>query len=162
MKNPETEVPTHALSLTQPWASLVACGEKRVETRSWPTKFRGLVAIHAAKGFPREARALCCSHPFQGALQLADVWTGENGTLPLGAIVAVARLTTCWRFEAEQHPWPQVQSGGHERAFGDYTPGRYGFALADARRLPQPIPCRGALGFWRIPAEVVERLRCGS
>ena len=41
-----------ALTLTQPWASLVAIGAKRIETRSWSTPYRGLLAIHAAKGFP--------------------------------------------------------------------------------------------------------------
>lgn len=40
------------LTLTQPWATLVALGEKHYETRSWDTGYRGLVAIHAAKKFP--------------------------------------------------------------------------------------------------------------
>ena len=44
-----------ALTLTQPWASLVACGAKTIETRSWRTPYRGPVAIHAAKGFPADA-----------------------------------------------------------------------------------------------------------
>jgi len=39
-----------ALTLTQPWATLIACGAKRIETRSWATDFRGRIAIHAAKG----------------------------------------------------------------------------------------------------------------
>ncbi len=40
-----------ALTLTQPWAHLVAVGAKRVETRSWPTPYRGPLAIHAAQGW---------------------------------------------------------------------------------------------------------------
>lgn len=41
-----------------------------------------------------------------------------------------------------------------ERAFGDYTPGRYGWILNRIRALRQPIPCRGALGLWDVPADV--------
>lgn len=41
-----------ALTLTQPWASLVALGEKRIETRSWGTSYRGELAIHAAASIP--------------------------------------------------------------------------------------------------------------
>ena len=40
-----------ALTLTQPWATLIAVGAKRIETRSWGTSYRGRIAIHAAKGF---------------------------------------------------------------------------------------------------------------
>lgn len=41
-----------ALTLHQPWASFVACGAKQIETRSWPTKHRGPIAIHAGKRRP--------------------------------------------------------------------------------------------------------------
>lgn len=39
---------TRAITLHQPWASLVALGIKTIETRSWPTKYRGRLLIHAA------------------------------------------------------------------------------------------------------------------
>lgn len=38
-----------ALTLRQPWASLVAIGVKQVETRSWTTAYRGPLAIHSSK-----------------------------------------------------------------------------------------------------------------
>ncbi len=47
-----------AISLHQPWASLVATGVKTIETRSWSTKYRGPLAIHAAKRQPDQALAL--------------------------------------------------------------------------------------------------------
>ncbi|MFL5577327.1 MAG: ASCH domain-containing protein [Gemmatimonadaceae bacterium] len=52
-----------ALTLTQPWATLVAIGAKTIETRSWPTHYRGEVAIHAAKGFPDWARQIVDGEP---------------------------------------------------------------------------------------------------
>ena len=45
-----------AISLTQPFASLMAIGAKKVETRAWRTHFRGWVAIHAAKANPVRRR----------------------------------------------------------------------------------------------------------
>lgn len=38
-----------ALSLWQPWATLIANGAKQIETRSWSTSYRGPILIHAAK-----------------------------------------------------------------------------------------------------------------
>jgi len=38
-----------AITILQPWASLIACGAKQIETRSWATKYRGQLAIHAGK-----------------------------------------------------------------------------------------------------------------
>ncbi len=38
-----------AITIWQPWASLIACGAKKYETRSWATNYRGPIAIHAAR-----------------------------------------------------------------------------------------------------------------
>lgn len=56
------------ISLWQPWASLVAIKAKRIETRSWYTSYRGPLAIHAAKVFPKWVHELCCEAPFSEAL----------------------------------------------------------------------------------------------
>ena len=60
---------THALSLTQPYASLVTAGEKVFETRSWKTARRGFIAIHASAAFPNESRQLCFKEPFASSLE---------------------------------------------------------------------------------------------
>ena len=57
-----------ALTLHQPWANLVALGHKQIETRSWATKYRGALAIHAGKYFPPANRNLISSEPFLSAL----------------------------------------------------------------------------------------------
>ena len=46
----ETTATTKALTIAQPWATLVAIGAKQIETRSWQTNYRGDIAIHAGKG----------------------------------------------------------------------------------------------------------------
>jgi activating signal cointegrator 1 len=135
------------LSLTQPWASLVACSLKRIETRSWPTSYRGPLAIHAAKGYPVAARAF-----FHDTI--AGELLRQHGITspPRGAVIAVCGLVhvgAIYRLPDEVRiksvEWT-VQP--REVGFGDYTPGRYAWLLADVQALPEPIPARGSLGLW--------------
>lgn len=83
-----------AISLWQPWASAVAVGSKRFETRSWqfPESLAGqIVAIHAAKRW-RSAEE---SFAFELHRQRIDIGFKPFSRPPLGAIVAVARLADC-------------------------------------------------------------------
>jgi hypothetical protein len=140
-----------ALSLTQPWASLVVIGAKRIETRSWPTSYRGPVAIHASKGFPRDCRALCFEEPFRSALEEAGC---RPIALPRGQILGVAYLGDC------QHTADlrSLVIGRREFQFGDYSPGRFGFLLSNAVKFPKPIACDGALKLWnwQVNTELVD------
>lgn len=154
------------LSLTQPWASLVAAGAKTIETRSWATPYRGWIGIHASKGFPKWAKDLCKEEPFAtqvsmlrqncaGEFYLADV---IDKRLPLGQILCVCRIETCvptervraWRYEIDRYC--DVDGFWHisarEEAFGDYGPDRFAWVLSDIRPLAEPIPAKGALGLW--------------
>jgi activating signal cointegrator 1 len=136
-----------ALTLRQPWASLVALGAKRIETRSWRTSYRGWLAIHAGMTLSKAERLLCELEPFRSAL-LRD--TALDPALPLavqlphGSIIAIVWLDACLPMETIE--WPHEP----ERSFGDYAPGRYAWYLSQVHRLPQPIPARGALGLWRV------------
>lgn len=146
-----------AISLTQPWASLVALGEKLIETRSWYTRHRGQIAIHAAKGFPGDCAVLCEREPFVTALGRHGL--GSWRVLPTGAIVAVAELEACLELDGGlPRAFTLVPAAEHELAFGDYTAGRYGFLLARVRRLQQPVPVRGALSIWDVPADVAAQV----
>ncbi len=157
-----------ALTLTQPWATLVALGAKRIETRSWGTPYRGPLAIHAAKGFPPEAKALCLMVPFYNALKKGGrhishtIMAPPEGVvphdLPLGAVVATCHLVGCYRTE---DPFIRIlletgTGAPFEQTFGDYSPGRWAWVLDGIKPLPEPIPARGALGLWEwaAPAEV--------
>ncbi|TAK81739.1 MAG: ASCH domain-containing protein [Betaproteobacteria bacterium] len=128
------------LSLTQPWATLMASGAKRIETRSWRTNYRGWIAIHAAKGFPSNCKTLCLTEPFASALLSAGV--EDLNDLPLGRVIAVTCITDCRPTESFRNI--------SERAFGDYTSGRYGFVCGYPLKLREPIPMKGALGIWRL------------
>lgn len=154
-----------ALTLTQPWASLIAIGAKLVETRAWSTQYRGPIAIHAAKFWQVVDRETCWDPLFRAALEptglvdyapYTDLDDGdiERFALPLGGIVATAELLNVCRTE---HIADQLTE--RERAFGDYYPGRFAWSLAVIRKLPEPIPCRGSLGLWDVPDDVATALR---
>lgn len=147
-----------ALTLTQPWATLVAIGAKTIETRSWLTTYRGRIAIHAAKGIAGLGgkagfQALCAQEPFNSCLTAHANYEIERGITPLqaanlipfGAIIATCTLVNCM---AITESFARHEITAQERAFGDYMPGRYAWFLHDVEKLETPIPCPGALGLW--------------
>jgi activating signal cointegrator 1 len=162
-----------ALTLTQPWAQLVACGAKRIETRDWGTSFRGPLAIHAAKtlnkdtfpGGDDDLFALCNTEPFRSALVDAG-WAHVLGddlvpaplALPRGAIVAVVSLDRCTEMTGAgiarlEHLHPR------EHAFGFYAPGRHAWVLRDLRPMAVPVECKGALKLWDVPDDIAKQLQ---
>jgi hypothetical protein len=138
-----------ALTLTQPWATLVAIGAKKIETRSWRTPYRGTLAIHAAKGFPKWAKETCNEPEFAREL--------GSDPLPLGMVIATCRLISCIPTrELQENRLIEVDYlagcgdfylDDKERAFGDYSAGRWAWLLADVQQC-QPIPAKGALSLW--------------
>lgn len=140
------------VSLTQPWATLVACGAKHVETRSWEP--RGLrrgewLAIHAARGFPAEDQFAVGRAPFAEAL--AAAWlarrlpmTAEYGALPRGAVIGLVRFHHAERITSTfRSTLPPT-----ERAFGDYGLGRWAWCFDTAALPLVPVPLLGHLGLW--------------
>lgn len=148
----------------QPWASLIAIGAKQYETRSWATRYRGPLAIHAAQA--AGGLHLCGREPFQSVLLGAGVPSYKRygrilvnkHSLPFGAIVAVAELVTCVPTEQCGREDPNHFLSPKERAFGDFSPRRFAWEMADVRRLAEPIPCRGAQGLWDVPEEILDRI----
>lgn len=130
-----------ALTLTQPWASLVALGRKRIETRSWSTNYTGPLAIHAAKGFPGWAKETREKEPFKSAL----IVHGLFQVLPVGQVLCVVTLMGCRRTEDVRK-----QLTEKELAFGDYYDGRFAWFLSDVKVFPKPIPAKGSLGLWEF------------
>lgn len=113
-----------ALSIRQPWAWLIVNGHKDIENRSWETKYRGRIAIHAGKrieidtylDLPRIVRPTPEPPP--------------PATIETGGIVGFATIIDC--VTESESPW----------FFG-----RYGFVLEDQRSC-ELIPMPGQLGFF--------------
>jgi len=134
-----------ALTLWQPWASLVATGDKGFETRSWQTKYRGKLAIHASVNFPKWAKELCGEQVFAEALFGPGINKYHSSLhLPLGAIVTICNLVDCIPI-TEQFAASLTEQ---ERAFGDYRLGRFAWELKDVIILPAFIPAKGRQGLW--------------
>ena len=151
------------ISLWQPWATLIAIGAKRFDTRSWETSYRGPLLIHAEKKMNGDLLEMCSDDPFLDALDRAGAYPTPGAPverfLPLGAIIAVANLKAIYRV-AERHTNHAVLSNGSEimgpeYAFGDYAPGRFAWKLENIRRFPEPIPFKGAQGIFSVPPELV-------
>ncbi len=133
------------LSLWQPWASLIACGSKIYETRSWKTDYRGPVVIHAAKRWTQAEKQLCNTYPFDRALAQARA---KGLAMPFGEIICVVDLVAVHRVEdIRDHLDPVHGIGQWERYFGDYNNGRYAWELRNVRTF-YPVPMRGQQGLF--------------
>jgi hypothetical protein len=116
-----------ALSTRQPWAWLIVNGQKDIENRTWRTRERGTVLVHASQGMTSaeyfSAKEFCASQgvelpPFEA--------------LERGGIVGQVDIVDC--VSASDSPWYM---------------GAVGFVLANARPLPFR-PLKGALGFFEV------------
>ncbi|HEX9036383.1 MAG TPA: ASCH domain-containing protein [Ktedonobacterales bacterium] len=143
------------LSIRQPWASLIASGAKRIETRGWaPQRLTAgqFVAIHAGTRWTARERQLCAEDPLIKRLldqaAVRDLWRFEQP--PLGCVVAIARFAQYAPVSALAGISPQ------ERRLGDYRPGRFGWIFSAVQPV-SPIPLRGRLGLfdWQPQKEVV-------
>ncbi len=145
-----------SLSLTQPWGTLIAIRAKRIETRSWSTAYRGPLAIHAAKGLPKDTLALFFTQPFASVLRAEGF--SHPSELPRGAVIAICDLVGVvptrtmtnggCRWDGPDGRRYAYELTEQEEAFGDYSEGRYAWLLDNVRPLPEPVPAKGSLGLW--------------
>ena len=160
-----------ALTLHQPWAQLMVWGLKNVETRSWPAP-RNLIgeriAIHAGK---RRAR------PTKWNIEVQRVvlqGAGSSHSMPMGAVVATARLIECMQVIGEIDDnglvncsgfgdlgdGPEYEATITTDPYGDFSVGRWLWVFQDLRRV-EPVPVNGRQGVWTLPAVVVVELASG-
>lgn len=163
-----------ALSLWQPWASAIAIGSKRIETRSWSTNYRGPLLIHAAKR--KNISELIHLHScwnWQGAMRgigwswARDAMDRDMAAMPFGAIVAICTLDDVRptdSFTQAELDKPQRAPGATtdgydwtERQMGNYALGRFGWVLACIQPLEKPIPFTGHQGLFNVPDELLPR-----
>lgn len=163
-----------ALTLHQPWASLISIGAKRIETRSWPvpsthpigTDQYSRIAIHAGKTVVRAPfdykptreqmqGKLGYIDPNQRFHERVSHYLGRNwkDKLPTGCIVATALIERCIIMNrGNEHLWPARDSD--ERFFGEYDYGRCMWILKDIEPVTPTIDIRGHQGLWRIPESI--------
>ena len=126
------------ITIKQPYASLIAEGLKRYEFRTWRTRYRGEILIHAGKGVDKEAmKKFECYHL----------------EYPTGCIIAKAVITDCVYVDYTlrkmlQEENPLVYSG----VVCDPSWDGYGFQLENVEKI-DVIPVNGKLSLWDYPYE---------
>ena len=154
----------YAITLWQPWASLIADGVKQYETRSWKPPWHLLgkrIAIHAAK---RKVREHDYHNPPDKVGWEMYCHYGRNWhkRIPYGAIVATAELAGFFHIEGYTDKdqmqvigvWEDRQVIGQKETidtdpFGDYSPGRYAWSLQSVKKIFDPVPAQGRQGLWK-------------
>lgn len=155
-----------AITIWQPWATLLPLGIKLYETRSWATSYRGPIAIHAAAVKVQQIIKRCFSTESGKQAFLDVIAKGMNGvhtekevvelmnSFPTGSVVGVAQIVGCCEIfvGCDGKPFIRTSHGIYkptyrERMLGDWTPGRYAWEFSDMRPV-DPIPAKGKQGLW--------------
>lgn len=121
-----------ALSIRQPWASLIIDGPKRIENRTWKTTRRGWVLVHASLTDDHwNAFQFCQMRSLLHTPTVADILR-SSPPKPQSGIIGAMRIDDC--VETETSPW--------------FT-GPWGFVIGAVVKLPF-LPVRGAQGFFEV------------
>lgn len=153
-----------AISLKQPWASLIFMGLKKIETRSWASLYRGPLAIHASASTDKGLMALLeKDEVFQAGLEMAlgKERDFDLAVLPRGCVLGIVYLEDVLRIPVNKTTYQSKAARSEnfrrgvtlppampELAFGDFAPGRFAWILGRPRAFETPIPSKGALAVW--------------
>ncbi len=124
-----------AITIKQPWATLIAEGYKKYEFRTWKTKYRGEILIHAGKGIDKKAM---------------ERFKHLNLNYPIGQIIAKADLTDCVKVDDRLREELKkidsiVYKGVIDKTSNDWD--GYGFQLENVQKV-KPIEINGKLSLW--------------
>lgn len=140
------------ITIKQPWASLIVEGIKDVENRTWPTKFRGRVLVHAGLKIDQS----------YFTEKIWDIPTdiqqkGKEAILkgmPTGAIIGSVEIVDC----VINHPsiWAEKCEPIYKYGTDKIVQATYNWVLANPIKFTKPIPAKGKLSFWEYEGELPE------
>lgn len=138
-----------AITLWQPWASLIFAGVKRHETRGFrlPDRLVGQwVAVHAAARSVRPAELT----PELDAICQRQWGRDYETSLPHRAVVGLCRFAEPYRTEDERRPFADAD----DIHAGDWSPGRWAWPIShELYRLDPPAKAKGRQGWWKVALE---------
>ena len=120
------------LTIKQPWATLIMQGDKRFELRSWKTKYRGDLLIHAGKGIDKEA------------MERLVKYIPEN--MPTGKILGKVTLVDC--IECNKN-FKEMCLKENQDVYAKSTfVEKYAWQLDNVEVFDVPIEAKGKLNLW--------------
>lgn len=129
-----TEFNMKVLTIKQPWATLIIQGDKKFEFRSWQTKYRGELLIHAGKGIDKEA------------VKRLEKYLPKE--LPIGKILGKVTLVDCIKMS------PEFKEKLLKENSDIYTKSsfqeNYGWLLDNVEVFNEPIEAKGHLSLWEF------------
>lgn len=148
-----------AITVKQPWASLIVRGVKDVENRTWKTDFRGRVLIHAAGSHGRKFNIELTYEQVKAAIGIIAKDT-MFGNMAFGAIIGSVEIVDC----VINHPsiWAEKTEnytvGMNPKQHEDITGKKviYNWLLANPILFPESIPIKGRLSFWEVESELLK------
>lgn len=160
------------LTIRQPWCWAIEHG-KPVENRSWYMKHRGPLWLHAgarSRWDPDgEASPLVqvAWQKFTGPVTSLNRRMGtrnvelhrSNPMIRFGAVTALAEVTGCHHSDECMMPASALPPSGRTGCSPWAVRGQFHIELASVRPLPEPVPCRGMLGLWRLPGDIEQAVR---
>lgn len=134
------------LSVQQPFATLIVLGLKPDETRSWLTKYRGQIGIHASQKIDKES---CRQWPIKEVLASHGY---DETNLTTGCIIGIGNITDCQRVHVDEGNRAVLENNdiieGDNYYFGWFGKGRFSWRMSDMKTI-EPIPAKGQLGLWK-------------
>ena len=128
------------ITLHQPWASFIKEGFKTYETRSWATKYRGPLLIHAGKKKFKKSQYDSVMESYSEFFSVMGI--DDLNELPYGKILCITNLTEVVKTEVA---YGHISMSNIK--LGDWSPNRYGWKLDDVCPLIDPIQHSGQQGI---------------
>ena len=151
-----------AITLHEPWASLIREGKKTVETRSWPAPrpWGRRIGIHAGKKVDREFLRSVSPMPVHPGRMVATAILGGCYRV-YGHREVMSRGEPRWAAICYNHQGEEVLVG--EDRYGDFSIGRWLWLLTDIQPLEYPVLAVGHQGFWvwDDPMGLFRKCECG-
>ena len=140
-----------ALTIREPWASLIVSTNKKFETRDWKRNYRGLLAIHSGKqSVPVEDYPLGLEEILDDLeITQNDLNNNKQKIIAIATLKEIHLMTD--KFINEQTEL--------ERLTGFWEPGLYAWELTNIKPLSEPIAARGMPGLWEVPDNIYVQIQ---
>ena len=134
-----------ALTIKEPWATLIIDGYKKYEFRSWKTNYRGKILIHAGMSEEKD---------------MLKKFKDYNLNCSKGMIIGEALLTDCILVTKEfEEELLKIDKTVYGRESHEMT---YAWKLENIIKYDKPIPVKGKLGLWNYEEEIMHEMRLNN